>query len=1079
MSESDKKIDAASDDGVSVDVRNKAEKLLKSEALHFIRCDGSTLSALFKESKNDVLIRTEVSMSADVGESKCSCLSAVSLCEHAVAALEHYRLHRGRKTKRDGAKAKSNLTFKGLASTSASQLSVKSASTARLEIYFSALPPHAPSKWEKLTFKVAISAKNRQYIGNPANLRQLSFGKGLGAALDIQQFPSRDRQIIRFLALNAEHDARDVALSADSAAEFMHCLIGSDNCFFASDAPTITRGKLSGSQQPFDPICFHAIPAEFVINVSGGGSTGVRAMSSLSTEIGVIPLRTFALVCGQGGCWVGVDRDYWWIPGNRDLTRLRSLILAKPERLNGDELEKLLLSAKGEGVVVTRGAASNSPRVAECVPFYDVNESDSADFELSLRFNYNETTVGAGDNNLHNHGKSIWKRDSATEKARVSELLALGFVKRGVGVGCRYILRSPESVGLFFDEVVPRWIAEKRKMAMSAEFAGLLGVGGGLGEIRMVIETIDETIDPVSIEPVFVNGSVVTNVTWKDLLASVKKNRIYVSCGTAAPIARIGRSLADFVRATMDFTRQAGRDSRGLFIPRAALPYWGEVFERFIGEMPYAARKLLDNLSEEARETSDEMEKCEARVLFEGELRPYQSDGVEWLKGMFGNKLNAILADEMGLGKTIQTLALFCDAKLADGDNLRPSMILCPSSLVDNWRLEAAKFAPSLSTLVLRGPKRKALFECVPKTDIVIASYATAGRDVDILKKIEFKFLVLDEAQHIKNPSTLNASTAKSLNAESKLVLTGTPMENAPVEFWSIFDFLHPGLLGSLNAFKNRYGGIVSNEEMQLDLAARTAPFILRRKKCDVEPDLPEKHMQTLFCEMPAAQRELYVKCRDEGLEHLRKLMRKGGKSRFDLLTNLLRLRQICCHPALIPGMSDYDPNAPSAKTELLKELLLESIDSGHKVLVFSQFTSFLSILRDWLGEENIPYEYLDGSTTKRQEKVDAFNVNPDVPLFLLSLRAGGLGLNLTSADRVIIYDPWWNPAVEAQATDRTHRIGQTKKVHAMKLVVKDSIEEKILKLQEQKQRVFQNLVESPSAAMKNLSDEDLEFLLV
>ena len=445
---------------------------------------------------------------------------------------------------------------------------------------------------------------------------------------------------------------------------------------------------------------------------------------------------------------------------------------------------------------------------------------------------------------------------------------------------------------------------------------------------------------------------------------------------------------------------------------------------------------------------------------------------------MFANGMNAVLADEMGLGKTIQTLALMCSAKLADGDSLRPSLILCPSSLVDNWRLEAAKFAPSLSVLILRGPKRKTLFAKIAESDIVVASYATAGRDIGVLREIQFEFLVLDEAQHIKNPSTLNASTAKSLNSNRKLVLTGTPMENSPLEFWSIFDFLHPGLLGSLNAFKNRYAGIADDEKMQLDLAARTAPFILRRKKRDVEPDLPEKHVQTLFCEMSPAQRRLYVKCRDEGLEHLRLLSKKGGKSRFDLLTNLLRLRQICCHPLLIPGMADVDSGVDSAKTDLLKELLLESIDSGHKVLVFSQFTSFLAILRGWLNEKGIPFEYLDGSTAKRQKRVDAFNKDSEVPLFLLSLKAGGVGLNLTSADRVIIYDPWWNPAVEDQATDRTHRIGQTRKVHAMKLVVKDSVEERILKLQERKQRIFRNLVETPATAMKSLTDEDLEFLL-
>jgi len=795
-------------------------------------------------------------------------------------------------------------------------------------------------------------------------------------------------------------------------------------------------------------------------------------------------LRSFALICGSGGCWVGIGLDYWWIPGNRDISRLRPLMLAKSERLRGEEADELLAMAESEDVRIIRGAAVNSPRVGKCVPLYDAGISEDGGFELDLRFKYNDLILGVGAAGLHASGKNVWKRDKAAEKKLATELLSMGFTKPSPGAAGLYLLSSTEAMGVFLDKVVPSWIAEKRSIAFSAKFAGLLGFERGLDELKMIVRDIDESVDPVIVEQLLVAGSSATDISWGVLERAVRKELRYISTGDAGRIAGITTGLAEFVKSTMDFTKYSGSDPGKISIPRSALPYWGKAFERFIGEMPHTARKLIDNLPGENRFESGSAARkkaCDSSVdsgLFKGELRSYQKEGVEWLNAMFANNLNAVLADEMGLGKTIQTLALFCAAKLADGDALAPSMILCPSSLVDNWLLETRKFAPTLSTLVLRGPKRRKLFGKIRETDIVIASYATAGRDVDELREVDFKYLTLDEAQHIKNPSTLNASTAKSLQAERKLVLTGTPMENAPVEFWSIFDFLHPGLLGSLNAFKTRYAGIAADEKMQLDLAARTASFILRRKKCDVEPDLPEKNVQTLFCEMPPQQRKIYQKCRDKGLEHLTRLVRKGGKSRFDLLTNLLRLRQICCHPSLVPGMSELEPDIASAKTELLKELLLESIDSGHKVLVFSQFTSFLAILREWLERQSIPFEYLDGSTTKRQERVDAFNANPKIPLFLLSLKAGGVGLNLTSADRVIIYDPWWNPAVEDQATDRTHRIGQTRKVLAMKLVVKDSVEEKILKLQERKQRIFRNLVESPSAALKSLTDEDLEFLM-
>ncbi len=346
------------------------------------------------------------------------------------------------------------------------------------------------------------------------------------------------------------------------------------------------------------------------------------------------------------------------------------------------------------------------------------------------------------------------------------------------------------------------------------------------------------------------------------------------------------------------------------------------------------------------------------------------------------------------------------------------------------------------------------------------------------MKKHEFKYVILDEAQHIKNPSTVNAVTSKTIKAEYKIVLTGTPLQNSPEELWSIFDFLHPKMLGSLNAFKNRYSGIGNDESMQYDLASRTAPFILRRKKAEVEPDLPDKTVQTLYCDMNTGQRKIYEDFRQKGVADFGKLRKNGKNTRFDLLTNLLRLRQICCHPTLISDNDFRSPSIGSAKTELLQELLLESMDSGHKVLVFSQFTSFLAIVRKWLTDKDIPFEYLDGSTKKRLQRVNNFNKSAGIPIFLLSLKAGGVGLNLTSADRVIIYDPWWNPAVEAQATDRTHRIGQKKSVYSMKLVVKDSIEEKILKLQKKKQKIFENMVENQSTSLKNLSDDDIEFLL-
>ena len=417
----------------------------------------------------------------------------------------------------------------------------------------------------------------------------------------------------------------------------------------------------------------------------------------------------------------------------------------------------------------------------------------------------------------------------------------------------------------------------------------------------------------------------------------------------------------------------------------------------------------------------------------------------------------------------------------SDTEKHLPALILCPTSLLENWAREAEKFVPTLKTLVISGPDRGKLWENALFHDICICSYSIIKRDVEHVRGLRFKYLILDEAQHIKNPSTGNSQTCKSIEALHKLVLTGTPLENSPEDLWSIFDFLHQGMFGSLNSFRKKYIGQTASPEAIQDLSSRIAPFILRRRKSDVYKEIPPKVEQTLYCEMDESQQRVYNAFLAEGRRKC-EILKSGshGLSKFEILSSLLRLRQVCCHPDLIPGTLRPDAGQPvrSAKMELLKELLLETIDSGHKVLLFSQFTSLLSIVRSWLDSESIRYEYLDGATTDRMAHVDNFNNSPDIPLFLLSLKAGGLGLNLTSADTVIIYDPWWNPAAEAQAADRTHRIGQTKSVNCIKLLVKNSIEEKVLELQRMKAGLFNNLVEAPSEAMRGMSMEDFEFLL-
>ncbi len=446
-----------------------------------------------------------------------------------------------------------------------------------------------------------------------------------------------------------------------------------------------------------------------------------------------------------------------------------------------------------------------------------------------------------------------------------------------------------------------------------------------------------------------------------------------------------------------------------------------------------------------------------------GVLRPYQKHGVAWLEFLRENQFGGILADEMGLGKTLQTLAFlrYVRERQPGGP---PMLIVCPTSLVFNWQAEAARFTPSFKVLALHGSARHDRFPEISRHDLVITSYTLVRRDAEWYRALEFDTVVLDEAQHIKNRRTQNAQAVKAVRSSHRLVLTGTPLENSVLDLWSIFDFLMPGYLGTAQDFRDRYEVPITREkkpEAQARLARRLRPFLLRRLKKEVAPDLPERLEQVAFCELTVEQRQVYQQfleaTRKEVLDHAGGP--DQGRQRMLVLSALLRLRQVCCDLRLLKKDEDAreSQTAPEngGKLELFSELLQEAIDGGHRVLVFSQFVTMLGLLRKKLAEDEIEYCYLDGATTNRGEVVQRFQTNPTIPVFLISLKAGGVGLNLTGADTVIHFDPWWNPAVEDQATDRAHRIGQTRVVTSYKLIARDTVEEKILSLQNRKREII------------------------
>ena len=465
----------------------------------------------------------------------------------------------------------------------------------------------------------------------------------------------------------------------------------------------------------------------------------------------------------------------------------------------------------------------------------------------------------------------------------------------------------------------------------------------------------------------------------------------------------------------------------------------------------------------------------------ESVLRPYQKQGVAWLRFLRENGFGGILADEMGLGKTLQTLA-FARWVREQQPTAAPMLVICPTSLVPNWVAEARKFTPSLKVLGLHGPDRHASFDLIPRQDLIVTSYALIRRDAERYRELEFDTVVLDEAQHIKNRQTQNAQAVKSVRSRLRLVLTGTPLENSVLDLWSIFDFLMPGYLGTAQDFRERYEQPITkakDAQAQSRLARRLRPFLLRRLKREVATDLPAKLEQISFCELTADQRAVYQQVIEASRKEVLEAVGAQGlaKSRMVVLSALLRLRQVCCDLRLLKLEGVEAANA-SGKLDLFGELLEEVIDGGHRVLVFSQFVSMLTLLKDRLREESIEYCYLDGSTTDRAAVVDRFQKQDSIPVFLISLKAGGVGLNLTGADTVIHFDPWWNPAVEDQATDRAHRIGQTRVVTSYKLITRDTVEEKILTLQNRKRAIIQATIAGEEEFASALSWDEIQELL-
>ncbi|HVR20122.1 MAG TPA: SNF2-related protein [Polyangiaceae bacterium] len=591
-------------------------------------------------------------------------------------------------------------------------------------------------------------------------------------------------------------------------------------------------------------------------------------------------------------------------------------------------------------------------------------------------------------------------------------------------------------------------------------------------------------------KPVLMNARVSSGVDWLSVKVAYESEGVGVDRDELERVLREGKKYvrlsdnsfapidAERVRALLDREVElivaAGKTGK---IPLSQAGRVQELLEHAANSMVApGARELFEKLAR-----IDEIKAAKKPKGLKATLRPYQEQGLSWLRFIHDIGSGGVLADDMGLGKTLETIALLLSLKNDAKDEALRALIVAPTSVVTNWVREIERFAPALSTSLWHGAGRRDQANELEHSNVIITSYALLRRDIDLLKKLRLDYAILDEAQAIKNPLSATAQAAKELAATKRLALTGTPIENRLSEIWSIFDFVSPGLLGPLPKFEERYARPIEqgNSERAARLRSIIHPFILRRTKNEVAKDLPPKLEVDKIIDLAPDQKAIYLQVLREVRAQVMGEVEKSGlaKSTIHILAGLTKLRQAACDPRLL-GLPREFSHDDSGKLAAMRELVEEAEAGGHKVLIFSQFVSMLKLVASALDEDKIRYEYLDGSTIDRAERIEHFQQDPTIPVFLISLKAGGTGLNLTAADTVIHFDPWWNSAAEAQATDRAHRIGQTRVVTAYKLIARDTVEEKIMKLQARKRSASEGLIGSEEPLMSGLTTQDLEELL-
>ncbi len=1055
---------------VSDEVWEKGQALFKEGAVLDIYRSARHMQIRVANEK-DHFERVRLSIHKHKISARCSCSTSEKLCAHGVAALlELAKRSPGtvsfmKRSGFDPEKGKSvfveepvTCTAMPLDRVSSSGPPVETLETVLhdfsetgLVLNSANLIPNMDSRWSKVTLQVELCYHGRSYSGS--NLKRMVEGGYASGGMHLSDYSPQEQQIIRFLSLNTESLGSEFVLNAHQMTELLHCLENFP-AFYAAG----------------EPVHVHDTHLELLLLLKKSDEKTTVTPRISVPKHGLVPLQDATFIIGPGGYWLGYENEFWWLPGIippswlRFFLKERSVVL-QPEQLQ--LLESLCENRQIPAQLVPEESAHELMRkTGACRPVLLLDWQHSH-ITAILHFDYYGKRVDfKGPQVIWGRNRFV-ARDDKTEKKTAALLLDAGFTLTSPSKG-EFRLEKAQCIWEFLEQQLPCWQKEKWHLYWTPNFVEKKQRSGWL---KVEITAGAETDQWFELNCNFRTADS-SLLQWDEISGFCRRGDCFVA-GDGSGVLKVDSDQQNFLELLS--ARSMKQEENVFRLPvGTALPIWHAL--KPLAEIEKA--EWVQNLQRVLHHTDLPKVFLPANVW--QTLRDYQKEGVGWLKLMEETHFNGILADEMGLGKTIQALATVLSRKLAGKSGT--SIVVCPTSLLENWFVEAQRF-PELRTMIIRGSDRDDLIQTLPSCDLIITSYALLRRDVETYRAHEFAYVILDEAQHIKNPFTVNARACKELRAIHKLILTGTPVENSLAEVWSLFDFLLPGLLGTHQEFHRTYELPAKDEPQKVTarLAEEIRPFILRRTKAEVCTQLPPKMEQIVYCEFDQQQQLVYDKLLQLGRELLEEARREGWqKRRFEVFTLLLRLRQLCCHPSLIKGAFDALDvgDTPSAKTELLQEVILEAIDSSHRILLFSQFTSFLKLFKNWLDKEEIPYEYLDGHTKNRQERVDRFNRDTSIPIFLLSLKAGGTGLNLTGADTVIHYDQWWNPLVEDQATDRTHRIGQKRTVTAVKLLVHNTIEERVLKLQESKRILFDELLAGARAKLGNLTPEDVEFLL-